>query len=197
MNSVVENLRKQSYVSRSEQPLVIDMMIFRPVVETDKYENPVSKIMYPDFTYNMVHNPIKHYTREAATIYRGRDCFVKFNAYRPESDIAAHTVKILTTIGEFSAWWGDGEGGDLSYPDVLKDDPAIANIVEIARKQMHKLFGHEDDDCEAGFILLVMQIIHFATTSPNPRIHNLWFDKISWNAKKAELEKERLSRRRY
>jgi hypothetical protein len=187
-----------SYFSGSEQPLVIgriDMGIFEPAEFTrnvDKYENPISKIMFPDFFYNMVHHPMKHYTRQSANIYKERDCFVRVNAYRPESDIQMHEITVLTPLGDFNTGWGDGDIGSIYFPDAIKDVPEFQNAFDDVKRVMHENYSHEQDDCEAAFITLAMYVLHMHVSVHPDFMHQIWFDKISWEAKKRELEEARL-----
>lgn len=89
---------------------VYDMAIFHGHFEKDKYNNEISKIVLPDYTYRMVHHSKREHRRQFATIYFGRDQFVKFCSFLPANpDMQEHTVDIITKVGTVSVSWGDGD----------------------------------------------------------------------------------------
>ena len=73
--------------------------------DSDQYDNAVSIIMMPDgIKYRMVHHRSQNYY-EYATIYAGRNKFMRFKYRETESDTAMDTIE----LGGYSMGWGDGD----------------------------------------------------------------------------------------
>lgn len=162
---------------------------FLPHKQKDKWDNEVSEIMFPSYAFRMVHQLDKKNGqtayRQSATIYGGKDQFVKFNSFWSDSDTQAHTVEIKTALGDFYTWWGDGEGGHIGnddLPSMLKrTDPGVEEL-RTANKRSE--FG----DNEVLFILYVMNVIHLNE-------HGWWFSKATWEPVKQQLIANRHKRR--
>lgn len=74
-------------------------------VDSDRHDNKVSIITMPDGTkYRMVHHRSQSYY-EYATIYAGRNKFMRFRYRETESDCAMNTIE----LGGYSMGWGDGD----------------------------------------------------------------------------------------
>lgn len=73
--------------------------------DTDRHQNKVTVITLPDNTkYRMVHH-VSRGSYEYATIYAGRNKFMRYKYRETRSDCATNTVQ----LGNFSVSWGDGD----------------------------------------------------------------------------------------
>lgn len=177
-------------ISRNDKPFAIDLRIFHPCARKDRHDNDVSDIMFPDFTYNMVHHPTNTHVRESGNIYRGRDQFVRYSAFRPDNDNAATTATIFTNIGEFHTSWGDGDNLGFEYPEVIKAYKGLVEECNYASQVLGKTYEEE----EAAFVLLTMGILHCLSGYPDT-LSDFWLNKDKWEVIKARLTKERNERR--
>ena len=50
-----------------DKPLVIDLAIFHPGIERDKWDNLVSHINFPHRKYNVIHHPTKSWKTDSAS----------------------------------------------------------------------------------------------------------------------------------
>lgn len=150
-----------------------EMAIFEPHIDLDKWNNEVSRIVMPSETWRMVHHSKKFRAHQNATIYAGKDKFLNFHSYYSDDDLQSHDVEITTAAGKFSAWWGDGEGGALEFPEYLKDTMIEKNYADALASWQHS-------DNEVSFILLVSQIISAVSL-----IHGedfIFLNKEKWEA---------------
>lgn len=166
----------------TEDKVLINMMIFEGHVEKDKWNNEISKILFPDFTFRMVHHTEQGKFRQNATIYGGRDKFLKFSSYYSDNDLHAHSVSIRTALGEITTWWGDGDGGFLEFDEELKNA-----LPEHTKALLEEAKGYISNsvtggDNEIAFILYMVNLIHMAEDE------NLWFNKEKWGIKREELK---------
>lgn len=79
--------------------------------DSDRHDNQVSIITLPDNTkFRMVHHVSKG-SYEYATVYAGRNKFMRYKYHVPERDAQATTL----SLGNFSTSWGDGDnlGADV------------------------------------------------------------------------------------
>lgn len=75
--------------------------------EIDKWDNKVSIITLPDGTkYRMVHHKVRQGKGhlEYATIYAGKNKFMRYRHFTPDRDAEPTTL----TIGNYKISWGDG-----------------------------------------------------------------------------------------
>ena len=163
---------------------------FLPHHRKDNYDNEVSEIHFPDIRFDMVHHN-KHQTAAAqsATIYAGRDRFVKFNAFYSENDMEEHTAKIITAQGTFIASWGDGDFLRLEIPEIFIKE-ADAEMIAFYKKSFE---GWRYGDNEVLFVMHTLHVIHMSD--------NLgpYLTKALWEPIKAQLMKDNPPRvkRRY
>jgi hypothetical protein len=166
-----------------EKSVVIGLAILVPEVEKDKWNNVISEIKFPGRTYRMVHHPSKNHFRSSATIYGGKDKFVRFSSYSSDRDTEENSATLMTNVGDFYVAWGDG---DLLWFDVPDQISADAERI----KDMRKLLSDGKwVESEEAFTLLCMQLIE------DSGVEELWMNKAQWEAKKIVLQKERLIRR--
>lgn len=113
--------------------------------EIDKYANHVSIITLPDgMRYRMVHHRSTG-TYERATIYAGRNKFLRYTYRETQSDRDTNNIE----LGKFSMAWGDGD------PGWVEVDPTLP---ESAAATLRSILGHinENGDEQALFILNVL-----------------------------------------
>ena len=82
--------------------------------DSDQHNNQVSLIMMPDATkYRMVHHRSQGYY-EYATIYAGRNKFMRFKYREGKRDTELDVIE----LGRYSMAWGDGDPGFFeNHPD--------------------------------------------------------------------------------
>lgn len=155
--------------------------VFVPHHEKDRFDNEVSTIHFPPLRYRMIHHSAQGKFLQSATIYGGKDEFLKFSSYYSDRDTQAHTVSIRTAIGEFYTSWGDGDCLGVYVP---------ANFMEIATphaisylKKVRDLISSTEGDNEVAFLLGVMHVVLFGLKTDTP-----WLSKAQWEPIKEQLK---------
>lgn len=163
-----------------DETVVIGCAVLIPELERDKWNNVISEIKFPARSYRMVHHPSKNRFRASATIYAGKDKFVRFASYNSDRDTDAHTATIITAVGDFQISWGDGDCLGYYVPEGIVNHDALLAI----KNTLHE---SKWGDSEEAFVLLTMQIID---TLPD----NVWMNKQQWEEKKIALQEARYNR---
>lgn len=172
-----------------EQPLTYGLSIFEGHIEKDRHDNDVSKISFPDREYRMVHHSKNHHIRQFATIYFGKDKFIKFCSYWSDNDRQAHKVELITACGKLEVAWGDGDCLWVTFEAVPNaEDQNFINTELKERIEGHLksiYFGptagkYEDD--EVSVIMFAMAIL---TCDPD-----VCMTKNSWTEMREALKKQ-------
>lgn len=137
------------------------LSIFHGHVEKDRHDNDVSKISFPDRNFNMVHHSKQHHVSQFATIYFGRDKFIKFNSYYSENDCEEHYVELITRMGTIHVAWGDGDTLRVEF-EVRGTAPGL-ELKERIESTLKSIYygdkGHIYSDDEVSVLMFGMSIL--------------------------------------
>lgn len=79
--------------------------IFHPRCEKDKWDNDVTVIETPSKKYRMVHHTTPEKYRQKATLYGGRNKFIRIFTSTSANDCVETSIE----INNFVVSWGDGD----------------------------------------------------------------------------------------
>jgi hypothetical protein len=133
--------------------------------------------MFPDRDYRMVHNSRQGAIRQIATIYGGKNKFLKFSSVYPMSDLREHVVNIHSANGEFACYWGDGDYLRSVYPETLPEHGPVGDYIRMSKRDRRHW---SNNDNEVTFLMEVATIVHYLDDS-------WWLNKEKWTQIKASI----------
>lgn len=165
-----------------------------PNIEKDKWDNAISEMAIQERGHNarsfrIVHHPSKVNWRSSATIYGGRDRFLRYSTYSPDNDMVEHTATVITAIGEFSVSYGDGDFLRLDVPEGIKENSAFSSIVSVIATQI------PSNQCDGSFERFLNAIVPFILEIELVTNRNVWLSKAEWEALKLQYQANRQERR--
>jgi hypothetical protein len=104
--------------------------------EKDRYDNEVSIICMPyGLEYRMVHHKSRGYY-EYATIYAGRNKFMRFRFLEGKSDTHGDVLQ----LGNYEIFYGDGEVVSVTSDENGSNINSILRNIEQTHEAYHSLF---------------------------------------------------------
>lgn len=146
------------------RPLTYGMSIFHGHCQKDNHDCDVSLITFPDRTFRMVHHSQPSHVRQFASIYFGRDRFVKFLSVSPLKDGAEHYVEIYTKSGKLNVAWGDGDTLRVAFDSYNIEalpfhEKLKAHIEDNLKSIYYGAQAHKYEDDEVSVIMFAMHLL--------------------------------------
>lgn len=133
--------------------------IFHPRCEKDKWDNDVTVIETPTHKYRMVHHTTPEKYRQKATLYGGRNKFVR--VFTKTSDNGS--VETFIEINNFVVSWGDGDNLGVhklegTWPKGQQDKRQTVQPEEDETILVAALCLIQDDNFEQVLITVIMYL---------------------------------------